>query len=168
MNRFFQALLSRFLAENLPDHRFREEHRLRGLIAYVPAYNPRNRQASRLRPDFVITSPTGTTAILDAKYRDLWERPLPREMLYQLALYAMSHEGAASTILYPTMQPQAREARIEVREPVHGGRRAIVIVKPVDLAYLERLTTGRTTPSMIRERRAYAIRLAFGESAGSA
>jgi 5-methylcytosine-specific restriction enzyme subunit McrC len=55
-------------------------------------------------------------------------------MLYQLALYAMVHEGATSTILFPTLHLQARETRIEVREPVHGGRRALVIVRPVDLA----------------------------------
>ena len=104
-----------------------------------------------------------TVAILDAKYRDLWEKPLPRDMLYQLAIYAMSHEGGTSTILYPTTHGQATEARIEVRDPMHGGRRALVVLRPVTLERLEGLLAARPTAGILRERAEHAKRLVFGE-----
>ncbi len=165
MNRFFQTLVERFLADNLPEHTVRSEHRLTGLLGYVPGWNPRHRQPPTPRPDFVVTQGTKTVAILDAKYRDLWEHPLPRDMLYQLALYAMSHKGGTASILYPTIHTQATEVRIEVRDPLHGGRRALVTLRPVDLAMLEGLTSTRTSPVTIRKRREYALQLALGDGA---
>jgi 5-methylcytosine-specific restriction enzyme subunit McrC len=166
MNRYFQALLTRFLAENLSDHTVRSEHRLTGMLAYVPGWNPCRRQPPTPRPDFVVMQGSKIVAILDAKYRDLWENPLPRDMLYQLAIYAMSHEGGTSTILYPTIHPQATEARIEVRDPLNGGRQAIISLRPVVLNHLEWLVTARPTASVLRERRAYAktmiMRMASG------
>ena len=162
MNRFFQALLAKYLADNLPDHTVRSEHRLKGMLSYVPGWNPRRQQAPTPRPDFRGIEGPKFLAILDAKYRDLWENPLPRDMLYQLAIYAMIHEGGTSTILYPTAQAQATEARIEVRDPLHGGRRALVALRRSPLDRLERLVSAKPTAAVLRERLSFAHEMVFG------
>jgi len=163
MNRFFQALISRFLHEYLPGCTVRDEHRLQGMLAYAARRNPRNRRAPAPRPDFVVLQGGRITAMLDAKYRDLWETPLPREMLYQLVIYATSSEaGGRAAILYPTLNPVAQEACIEVRDPLAGGRRAEVILRPVDMRRLEQLVAGPHTAQRERDATAYAQRLAIG------
>lgn len=59
---------------------------------------------------------------LTAKYRDLWENSLPRDMLYQLAMYPMSQKGRRiGTILYPAADNAVGEARIEIRDPIRGS-----------------------------------------------
>jgi 5-methylcytosine-specific restriction enzyme subunit McrC len=162
MNRFFQMLLGRFLKDNLPDLTVHSEHRLKGMLVYLPGWNPRRQQAPVPRPDFVVSTGAKVLAILDAKYRDLWENSLPREMLYQLAIYATIHEGGTATILYPTTLAQAKEARIEVRDPMLGGRRALVVLRPVSLDRLEGLVSTKQTAAVLRERRSFAHEMVFG------
>lgn len=164
MNRFFQAVLAKYLADNLPEYTVRSEHRLKGMLAFVPGWNPRHSRAPTPRPDFVVSQGSKTVAILDAKYRDLWENALPRDMLYQLAMYAMSHEGGTSTILYPTTYAQATEARIEVRDSTLGGRRALVVLRPVVLGKLEGLVSAKPTAAVLRQRRSYAHGLISGNT----
>lgn len=164
MNRFFQALLSRFLHDCLEEVAIRDEHRLTGMMAYGSGYNPRNRQAPSPRPDFVLLRANKIVAILDAKYRDLWEHSLPREMLYQLSIYALSQPAAmTSVILYPTTDPGATEARIVIRDPVSRGEKGKVALRPVDLNRLVDLVTMPNTVAVKRARSAYAMRLAYGQ-----
>lgn len=160
MNRFFQALLSRFLRENLSGVEVHDEHRLKGMFRYRAGENPLGRRDPVLRPDFVLMRGGQTVAVLDAKYRDLWEQPLPREMLYQLALYALGRTGErASAILYPTVEAAASEQTIVIQEPVRGGERAHVTLRPVNLLRLDQLL--RAGPAAQRKRAELARELAL-------
>ncbi|WP_164103720.1 McrC family protein [Candidatus Laterigemmans baculatus] len=162
MNAFFQALMLRFLRDNLPGCGVRDEQSLKGMMRYQPDFNPRKRKSPTPRPDYIVMQGKSLRAILDAKYRDLWATSLPRDMLYQLVVYAMSHrQQPESAIIYPTADPQAREARIEVKDPVSGNRIGQVSLRPVHLGRLEQLVTASTAEAR-RQREQYASRLAFG------
>jgi len=163
MNRFFQALIMRFLHEHLSGVAVHDEYRLKDMFRYVPSRNPLARRDPTLRPDFVVMRGGKMLAVLDAKYRDLWENRLPREMLYQLALYALGRRSGerASTILYPTVVEGAREQSISIQEPVHGLQQASVALRPVNLLKLEQLL--RAGPSARSQREEFARQLIFAE-----
>jgi 5-methylcytosine-specific restriction enzyme subunit McrC len=166
MNKFFQDLLYRFLRENLSGLIVKHEYSLRDTIDYLPEFNPQKRSAMVPRPDFAIFKGSELISILDAKYRDLWEHPLPREMLYQIGIYAVSQGlNGTATILYPASASESREARIgiNVNDPVHGKGLAQVVLRPVDLNYIEKLVLASyKSNSCENERKAYANKLAFG------
>jgi 5-methylcytosine-specific restriction enzyme subunit McrC len=163
MNAFFQALVSRFLRENLPEYTVRDEHGLKGMMRYNPKFNPQRRHSPTPRPDYVVTQHGMIRSILDAKYRDLWDKQLPREMLYQLVVYAIGHrQRPQSSILYPTTSPLAKEARIDISDPLFGKPIGQVSLRPVLLTQLEKLVTSKTSQAR-RERESLAQRLAFGE-----
>lgn len=164
MNRFFQALLSRFLGENLRgQEELLDERRLRGMMTYEPTANPRTRRAPTPRPDFTVNRDGRVVAMLDAKYRDVWEKELPRSMLYQLAMYALS-DGAhgQATILYPTEAEGACDQVIRINDPVRSGALARVVVRPVLLRRLEEAVDARDTTLARRNKRAFARELVFG------
>ena len=126
------------------------------------------RRAPEPRPDYVIQEGAKTIAILDAKYRDMWEHPLPRDILYQLAMYALSQGlGATATILYPTIDEAAKEARINIADPVYGEKRACVVLRPVNLLRLHELVSVPVGHVHRRARARYARHLVFGETRDS-
>lgn len=167
MNRFFQALLSRFLRESLPDCELKDEFPLGGMMVYRRDANPQNRRPPRPRPDFAVRTRGTQWQLLDAKYRDLWENDLPRDMLYQLAVYAMSQPRAATAaILYPTDDGTASESIVDIREPMSADVRASIALRPIvidDLLELVRGGGGRA-----RQREKAAHRMVFGESLAQA
>ena len=150
MNRLWQRLLGRVLLEWDSGFETREEVALRGLIATDPAFNPRRRSVPTPRPDFALFRDGTLVGYLDAKYRDLWETALPREMLYQLALYAAAQGQGAAAMLYPTEAADAAEERLVIRDPSTGSTRAKVAMRPVSLTRLEALVAA--VPSADRER----------------
>ena len=132
-------------------------------MQYNPAFNPQRRQSPTPRPDFVVKQQGAVCSILDAKYRDLWEKQLPREMLYQLVVYAISHrQNLQSSILYPTTDGRAKEARIDITDPVFGRFLGQVCLRPFHLPTIVKLLAMVTSQGR-RDREAYAKRLAFGE-----
>ncbi|GAC1640712.1 MAG: hypothetical protein NVS4B12_02330 [Ktedonobacteraceae bacterium] len=164
MNLFFQELLSRFLKENLQGYTVQDQYKIRGMMAYDPDHNPNKRKAPEPRPDYIILQQSKVVGILDAKYRDLWERTLPSHMLYQLAIYALSQSGRVdAAILYPTVQAGAKEARIVLRDPLHQSTLAHVVLRPVNLLELDNIISSADNVSTGRVRTALAQRLAFGE-----
>jgi hypothetical protein len=103
MNVFFQRLLSRFLHDNLTSVRIADEVAIRNLFAYAPDANPRQRSAPAPRPDYALFDGSTLHGFVDAKYRDIWERGLPTEWLYQLSLYALASPNDVSVLLYASM-----------------------------------------------------------------
>lgn len=165
MNRFFQRLLGRFLRENLPDHRVQEEKAIKGMMAYSPEHNPRACRAPAPRPDYCVKTNNGKTLLLDAKYRDLWSEDLPREMLYQLAIYALSQKPPGrATILYPTMDSAARDSVVRIYDPSSGSPRAEVVQRPVNLARLAALLPPGPGIYETKQRREFASRLLMNPS----
>lgn len=160
MNRFFQSLISRFLHDNLENCEVEDEFRLKELFSYDPHRNPQRRRVPVQKPDFIIRRERRIAAILDAKYRDLWQKSLPRDMLYQLALYALGQRGLSrkAVILYPTLSHVAREQAILIREPVSGMTQGEVILRPVNLLMLDGLLRLRDWKAT----RILAHKLAFG------
>jgi 5-methylcytosine-specific restriction enzyme subunit McrC len=163
MNRFFEALISRYLHDHLEGCEVQDQYHLKELFYYDSDRNPRRRRAPVQKPDFVIRRNRNVEAILDAKYRDLWEKPLPREMLYQLALYALgqNRRDRTAVIVYPTTATDASEQVIHLREPVSGVSHAQVILRPLNLLELEQLLRNSDWNAEKRKV-ALAKQLAFG------
>jgi 5-methylcytosine-specific restriction enzyme subunit McrC len=156
MNSLWQRLIGRVLVEWGDAFEVREEVALTGLIAQDPAFAPRRRSVAAPRPDFALYRGGKLATYLDAKYRDLWTTSLPREMLYQLALYASAQESGAAAMLYPTEVLAAEEERLTIRDPGSGKTRASVALRPVSLVRLEELIVQPPTAARERARSAFA------------
>jgi 5-methylcytosine-specific restriction enzyme subunit McrC len=93
-------------------------------------------------------------ALLDAKYRDVWDDTLPHHMLYQLAIYALSQNDreARSVILYPAMEVGATDQVVQFRDPVRGHVRAEVILRPAHLPTIATLVSRQADPAARRRR----------------
>jgi len=155
MNRFFQELVSRLLHDALPEFLVIDEFRLRYMLKYAKDYNPKKRNAPTPRPDFVVSRPGNKDRIiLDAKYRDIWEGNLPRDMLYQLCIYALSGiSDGVSVIVYPSTNRGAVDQYIEINNPVSGEPLGKVILRAIDVLRLSEILSDEKScmrPAMMR------------------
>jgi 5-methylcytosine-specific restriction enzyme subunit McrC len=158
MNVIWQRLLGRVLTEWSEGFMIQEESRLQHVFRRNPTH-PYRRRMPTPRPDFAAFRGNHLLGYLDAKYRDLWIRSLPREMLYQLAVYAGAQGGGVVTILYPTDSGEAREQRIDLHDPTAGERRATVALRPVRLSELEALILAPVTETNRARRAGFALSL---------
>lgn len=134
MNVFFETLVGRLLKTCSGEYLIKEQVSLHGMFLYTPGHNPCNKKSPTPRPDFALIKNGKVVKLLDAKYRDLWSKSLPREMLYQLAIYAVSGIGdKTATILYPSINDVPTIQKIEVRDPITNSKIASVILKPINL-----------------------------------
>lgn len=163
MNLLFQQALGRFFRESMQNITVLEQYSVADLFEYQALFNPRRKRAPTPKPDYIFRQRGKVAAIADAKYRDLWEHDLGRDMLYQLSIYALSQSDCrTSTILYPAADPAAREARIAINDPTSGRLRGAVHLRPVNVAHLSKLVRSRSTAGNVRAREEYAHQLVFG------
>lgn len=103
MARLFELFVARFLAEHLTTLQVTVQADLPHL--YRRIHDPRGGRVPRPRPDVVVKDASQVVGVLDTKYRDLWNTPLPREILYQMSVYALAWSNASvpvpGTVLYP-------------------------------------------------------------------
>lgn len=138
MNRFFEVLIGRLLHDFVPKYLIKDQFSLHQIFSYAQNYNPKNRRSPTPRPDFVIIENGKIVRLVDAKYRDLWEYSLPRDMLYQLSIYSLSNEvNKTATIIYPTLNERATIQKIDIHNPVTEGYMGSILLKPLNLNYLE-------------------------------
>ncbi len=145
MNSFFETLVGRLLINCNNGYYVKDQFNLHDMFLYTPNYNPRGRHSPTPRPDFALMKQDKVVKLLDAKYRDLWEKSLPRDMLYQLAIYAVSGIGdKTATILYPTLNENPTVQKIDINDPITSLKMANVILQPINLIKISDLLSNDT------------------------
>lgn len=134
MNAFFETLVGRLLENCSGGYSIKDQFSLHDMFIYTPGFNPCRRKSPTPRPDFALIKQGKVVKLLDAKYRNLWDKSLPRDMLYQLAIYAVSGIGdKTATIIYPSLNDVATVQMIDINDPISSSKMASVILKPVNL-----------------------------------
>lgn len=143
MNAFFETLIGRLLENCSGRYSIRDQFSLHDMFIYSSGFNPSRRKSPTPRPDFALLKHGMVERLLDAKYRDLWEKSLPTVMLYQLAIYAVSGVGNnTATILYPAIDDIPTMQKIDINDPVSSSKMASVILNPINLIKVAELVNG--------------------------
>ncbi len=145
MNSFFETLVGKLLINCNNGYYVKDQFNLHDMFLYTPDYNPRGRRSPTPRPDFALMKKGKVVKLLDAKYRDLWEKSLPSDMLYQLAIYAVSGIGdKTATILYPTLNENPTVQKIDINDPITSLKMANIILQPINLIKISDLLSNDT------------------------
>ncbi len=140
MNFFFETLIGKLISNCVEEYTIKTQHNLNEIFIYNPSHNPKKRRSHIPRPDFAIINKGKVIKLFDAKYRDLWEKNLPSDMLYQLSIYAISSEtDKCATILYPSISDIPILQEINIKEPAYGRKIGSVRLQPVNLNKLSLL-----------------------------
>lgn len=142
MNSFFETLIGKLLNDYNSKHTIKEQYSLHNLFLYNPDFNPQNLRSPTPRPDFALVSDGRVVKHLDAKYKDLWNQRIPSNMLYQLAIYAMSGTASkTSTIIYPSVSDIPSVQKIDINNPVSNVKVGEVILQAINLFKIANLLT---------------------------
>lgn len=137
MNAFWQRLLEQFLSEHIREATVRSQASLNDALRYQPNANPLRRKNPPLRPDFLVIQKNHVVAVLDAKYKDLWEKSPDASWLYQMAVYGSAfREKAEAVMLYPSTVEGAKDQRLEIRNPATGRLFGVVVMRAVNVSRL--------------------------------
>lgn len=138
-----------------------DEYATNNIFTYAPGANPKQRILPKPRPDFALFRTKKLIGFLDAKYRDIWEKGFPARWLYQLSIYALASPNQASILLYGTMSTDARDERIDIRQPIWWSSKgaAFLILRPVPLQRMAELLGPSQRDRSASERKRFADEL---------
>ena len=132
----FEAFVARFLEEHLKGAEVVRQAKL-GQLYQVRRGRP-GLKAPRPRPDLVLRRRGKVIGVFDTKYRDLWATKLPRDILYQMSVYALGWSEAEgrdvpAVVLYPQVGG-GEHPDVEIDLRVAGGRTRRIVLRAVDWA----------------------------------
>lgn len=112
MARLFERFVARFLGEHLRGLEVDAQAALPHL--YRRIHDPRGGRLPRPRPDLVVRDGAAVVGVYDTKYRDLWDTKLPREILYQMSVYALAWSKAGVPVPAVVLYPQVGVPRPDI------------------------------------------------------
>ncbi len=131
MARVFERAVARFLREQLPSGWSVDTQTvLKGLYTGAEGRRPPSPT-----PDLVVRRGGLPVAVMDTKYKDLSQDPLPRDILYQLTAYSLAFgPEVPAVVLYAI--PTGDRPPVRIRLNVVGAGERVIVLRAVPLDIL--------------------------------
>jgi hypothetical protein len=100
--------------------RIADEKKIRNLFGYAKGNNPRRRSDPAPRPDYAVFGGSQLRGFADAKFRDVWERGLTPDWLYQLFIYALASPQETSVCFPQRWQKRHETKRLKPGSQLSG------------------------------------------------